>query len=57
MAWQHVNTLEDEGPGHVGCLAENLAVHKVAQANEAGGGASGDGDVVEYRPLFLCQNC
>ena len=50
MAGQHVDLLEDEGPGHVGGLAYYLAVHEVAQAYEAGCGAGGYGDVVEYRP-------
>ena len=50
MARQRVDTLEDEGPGHVGHLADNLRVHEVAQADEAGGGTCGDGDVVEHRP-------
>ena len=50
MAWHLVDMLEDEGPGHVCDLADDLGVHQVAQADEAGGGACGDGDVVEHRP-------
>jgi len=50
MAGQHIHLLEDESPRNVGSLADNLAVHEVAQTDEAGGGAGGDGDVVEHRP-------
>ena len=50
MTGHRVDLLKDEGPGHVGHLADNLAVHEVAQADEAGCCASGDGDVVEHRP-------
>ena len=50
MAGQLVDALEDECPGHVGGLADDFAVHEVAQTDEAGGGAGGDGDIVEHRP-------
>ena len=45
-----VDALEDEGPGHVGHLADDLRVHQIAQTDEARRGAGGDGDVVEHRP-------
>ena len=50
MARQHVHALEDEGPGHIGGLADDLGVHQVAQADEAGRDGCGDGNVVEHRP-------
>ena len=45
-----VYTLEDEGPGHVGYAAYNLAVHEVSQPDEAGSGARGNGNIVEHAP-------
>ena len=50
MARHLVDLLEDEGPGHIGHLTDDFAVHQVAQADEAGCGGRGDGDVVEYLP-------
>lgn len=41
---------EIEAPGHRGDIADNLAVHQVTQADEAGGDACGNGDVVEHLP-------
>ena len=50
MARQRVDTLEDEGPGKVCSLADDFAVHEVAQSDKAGGGACGNSNVVEHRP-------
>ena len=54
MAWVvgNVGTAvdEEEGPGHIGDAAYYLGVHQVAQADEAGGGAGSDGDIVEHGP-------
>ena len=50
VTWQHVDTLEDKGPGDIRHLADNLGVHQVAQADEAGCRSCGDGDVVEHLP-------
>ena len=50
MTGNGVDLLEDEGPGNVGHLADNLRVHEVAQADEAGRRSSGDGYVVEHGP-------
>ena len=50
MAGHHVDTLKDKGPGHISDLADNLGIHQVAEADEAGGGSCGDGDVVEDCP-------
>ena len=55
MAWQQVDTLEDEGPGHIGGFADNFAVHQVAQTDEAGGDARGNGNVVHHAPE--AQSC
>ena len=50
MARQHVDTLEDERPRHVGHATDNLRVHQVAQTYEAGRHTSGNGNVVEHAP-------
>ena len=50
MARKVVDTQEDEGPGHIGHLADNLAVHQITQTDETGRGSGGDGNVVQYRP-------
>ena len=50
VARSEVYTLEDERPGHVGCLAYDFRVHQVAQAYEAGRHRGGYGYVVEHAP-------
>ena len=50
VARHHVDALEDERPWHVGGLAYNLRVHKVAKTYEAGRSRRGYGYVVEYSP-------
>lgn len=55
VARHHVDALEDERPWHVGGLAYNLRVHKVAQAYEAGRRRCGYCHVVEHSPdVHLC---
>ena len=50
MARKVVDAEEDECPGHVGHLADNLAVHQIAQADKAGRAARGNGNIVEHGP-------
>ena len=50
MARLTVHLLEDECPGQVGRLTDNLRVHQVSQSDAAGRDRGGDGDVVEHRP-------
>ena len=39
-----------EAPGHGGDIADDFRVHQVAQTDEAGGDACGNGNVVEHLP-------
>ena len=50
MTWNGIYMLEDECPGHICNLADNLRVHQVAQADKAGCGTCGYGDIIEYSP-------
>ena len=50
MAWEHIDTLEDECPWHVGRLADDLRVHEVSEAYEACGDRCGDGYDVDHEP-------
>ena len=52
MPWKHVHTLKDKRPGHIGNLTDDLRVHQVAQADETGGSARGNGDIVENGPYL-----
>ena len=55
MARSHVNALEDERPGHVGCLAYDFRVHEVAQSDKACCYGSCYRHVVEHAPdVHLC---
>ena len=55
MAWNAIDLLEDECPGHIGWLTDNLAIHEVSQADETGSDGGCNGDVVEYMPdVHLC---
>ena len=42
--------VEDEAPGEIGGVADDFGVHQVAEADEAGHGGHGDGDIVHDRP-------
>ena len=56
MAWhgdaidERLVAVEDECPGDIGGLANNLGVHQIAQANEARHGGYGDGNIVHHDP-------
>ena len=50
MPRKHIDTFEDKGPGNVRHLADNLAIHEVAQADETRCGSCSNGDIVQYRP-------
>ena len=50
MSWQHVYTLEDKGPGNICHLADNLAIHQIAQTDKTGCRSCGNRNVVEYLP-------
>ena len=49
MAGELVHTLEYEGPGHIGGATDNLAVHKITQADGTGTDGRDNGDVVQHR--------
>ena len=52
VAWKHVHTLKDKCPGHIGNLTDDLRVHQVAQADETGGSAGGNSDIVKNGPYL-----
>ena len=55
MAWKHVYSLKDEGPRKVCWLAYYLAVHEVAQADEAGCDRNSNRDSIEDCPHSYLQ--
>ena len=52
MAWQHINTLKDEGPRYIGNLANDFGIHEVAQTDSTSTDGSDDSNVVEHRQKF-----
>ena len=50
MTGKTVHSLENKSPGHIRHLTDNLRVHQITQADEAGGGSGGNGNIVEHGP-------
>ena len=52
MARHRIDAFEDESPGHIGGLSDNLGVHEVAQSDKASRGRGGNSYVVEHLPTL-----
>ena len=55
VAWYHIHSFKYERPWHVGRFANYLAVHKVAESDEACRNRHGDGDGVKDCPYIHLQ--